>query len=138
MKLRLTRISTDVDVGTFGVLQWQEDPAPFAVSLEDPWLDNRKNISCIPAGDYICEPYDSPTHGRTFIVKDVPNRTFILFHKGNTHVNTRGCILIGESFTFIGGIAGIGHSGAGFKEFWERAMLKNELQLEIRWANPRI
>jgi hypothetical protein len=113
----LARISTHPDFGTFGVLKWDRYPAPFAVCLENPWKNNERNVSCIPAGDYECATFDSPTHGPTWQVLGVPNRTYILFHKGNTHIHTAGCILVGETFTHIEGIPAIGYSGDGFAEF---------------------
>lgn len=134
MKLHLIRISTDSEVGTFGVLKWQDDAAPFAVCLEDPWRGNEKNVSCIPDGIYTCEFYDSPTHGPTFQVMNVPNRTYILFHRGNTHINTQGCVLIGESYSHLNGIPSIASSRQGFDEFWFRAKDVDEFELEIRYA----
>jgi len=132
--LDLTRISTDPDVGTFGVLKWRDHAAPFALSLEDPDKDNERNVSCIPDGIYQCVPFKSPTHGPTFMVREVPNRTFILFHRGNTHINTQGCILIGESYHFLNDIPSIASSAKGFAEFWQRAHSLPEFQLDIRWA----
>ena len=38
------------DNGTFGV--WINDNKPLFVTLELPWKDNQKDISCIPAGTY--------------------------------------------------------------------------------------
>ncbi len=135
MDLIITRVSTDLDVGTFGVLKWDTDPAPFALSLEDPWKDNERNVSCIPDGTYGCRMFDSPTHGMTFQVMDVPNRTYILFHRGNTHINTQGCILIGERFHFLNSIPSIASSRVGFDEFWARVKDVDEFDLTIRWAD---
>lgn len=132
--LTLIRISTDEDVGTFGVLKWDGDAAPFALSLEDPWKNNQVNVSCIPAGRYTCKRFDSPTHGETFQVMDVEDRTYILFHRGNTHINTQGCILIGEKFHFLDGIPSIASSADGFREFWSTAKVMDEFSLDIRWA----
>jgi len=133
--LELTRISTDRDVGTFGVLKWADDPAPFGLSLEDPWKNNKVNVSCIPAGTYTCVAFDSPTHGPTFIVRDVYGRTYILFHRGNTHIHTKGCILVGERFSFLHGVPSIAQSVDGFKEFYDKACRYNEgFTLIIRWA----
>ena len=132
--LDLARISTDENVGTFGVLKWQREPAPFAVSLEDPWRDNKRNVSCIPAGKYQCKRFSSPTHGPTFIVMDVPDRTFILLHRGNTHINTQGCILVGENYTFLNGLAGIGSSRLGFDEFMKYSRDMTEFEINIYWA----
>jgi len=134
MILNLTRISTDPNIGTFGVLKWEDSPAPFAVTLEDPWNDNKRNISCIPTGSYVCAPRVSPTHGETFEVLDVENRTHILFHRGNTHINTQGCILIGESFHYLNGIPSIRSSREGFDEFYEAVKDTMRFDLWIEWS----
>jgi len=73
--LELRRISTGGR--TFGVLKF--DNTPFAVTLELDDLENRPNISCIPAGEYICKRVNSPKFGDTFEVANVPGRTHILF-----------------------------------------------------------
>ncbi len=59
-------------------------------TLELPWLDNRRNVSCIPEG-----VYNVSVHPRGLSVENVPNRSGILFHVGNYTKNTRGCILPG-------------------------------------------
>ena len=90
---------------------------PFALTLERQWLDNRSNVSCIPAGTYKCVRVNSPKFGNTFEVTNVPKHTHILFHKGNIDDDSHGCILIGEKFGMIGGSAGIQASAEGFNEF---------------------
>jgi hypothetical protein len=57
-------------------------------TLENPELNNVKNISCIPEGSY-------SVRLRTALVQDVPNRDYILFHIGNSAKDTSGCILVG-------------------------------------------
>ena len=64
-------------------------------TCENAWKNNERNISCIPVGEYKVEKHLSPTHNKCFKVLDVKNRDHILFHKGNTHINTQGCILLG-------------------------------------------
>ena len=68
-------------------------------TLENPWLDNQRNISCIPEGNYDVRlrlPRESATREYIhLLVQDVPNRDWILFHRGNTAKDTRGCILVG-------------------------------------------
>ena len=68
-------------------------------TLENPWLDNQRNISCIPAGVYDVRlrlARESATRDYLhLLVQDVPNRDWILFHRGNTAKDTRGCILVG-------------------------------------------
>src|SRR6185312_16434521 len=35
-------------------------------SMELPWKENAKDISCIPGGTYSLIPYESPRHGSTW------------------------------------------------------------------------
>jgi len=68
-------------------------------TLENPWLDNQRNISCIPKGEYKVRlrlPRESATRDYVhLLVEDVENRSYILFHRGNNAKDTRGCILVG-------------------------------------------
>ena len=107
--------------GTFGVLLHQ--PAllmplrPIATTCEEVWAFNQRNASCIPQGRYLCQRVLSPKFGDTFEVTGVPGRSAILFHKGNTTLDTEGCILLGETFTQLNGRVSIGESGLGYGEF---------------------
>ena len=68
-------------------------------TLENPWLDNQRNISCIPEGEYkVRLRLARESASRDYLhllVQDVPNRDWILFHRGNTAKDTSGCILVG-------------------------------------------
>ena len=72
----------------------------FCDTLELPYRDNQRSISCIPAGEYKVRlrlARESATRNYLhLLVQDVPNRTYILFHRGNTAKDTRGCILVGQ------------------------------------------
>ncbi len=84
------------DKCTRGVLIYDDEI--IALTLENPWKDNTKNISCIPIGTYLCEWVDSPKFGHTFEITGVKGRTHILFHPGNVEAQTRGCVLLGSMF----------------------------------------
>ena len=71
-------------------------------TFELPWKENIKNESCIPTGIYDCEVVYTRRFGRVILVKDVPNRTDIVFHVGNTAADTRGCILVGRYRQYAG------------------------------------
>lgn len=90
--------------GTYGVLIGKD--GPFIVTLELPWLDNAQRISAIPKGVYTCKRVQSPKFGNTFEVTNVPNRSHILFHAGNSTADSLGCILTGTSFDPVGGMNG--------------------------------
>ena len=68
-------------------------------TLENPYINNERNISCIPEGEYKVRlrlARESATRDYLhLLVQDVPNRDYILFHRGNTAKDTRGCILVG-------------------------------------------
>jgi hypothetical protein len=72
----------------------------FCDTLENPYINNERNISCIPEGQYKVRlrlPRESATRDYLhLLVQDVPNRSYILFHIGNTAADTSGCILVGN------------------------------------------
>ncbi len=68
-----------------------------AVTLELPFRDNRKGISCVPKGEYKVVRRMSNKYGQHFHLLDVPNRELILIHAGNNFRHTRGCIIVGKS-----------------------------------------
>jgi len=73
----------------------------FCDTLENPYINNERNISCIPAGQYKVRlrlARESATRNYLhLLVQEVPSRSYILFHRGNTAKDTRGCILVGQS-----------------------------------------
>ena len=112
--LLLKRHSTEL--ANFGFLIGPKN-IPFAVTLELPWRDNQQRISAIPMGVYTCRRVQSPAFGNTFQVMDVPGRSHVLFHGGNTVADTKGCILVGHDFGLVHGKVGIVQSQKGFGEF---------------------
>ena len=72
----------------------------FCDTLENPYINNERNISCIPEGQYkvrLRRARESATRDYLhLLVQDVPNRDWILFHRGNTAKDTSGCILVGN------------------------------------------
>ncbi len=68
-------------------------------TLELPYRDNQRSISCIPTGEYKARlryPRESATRDYLhLLVQDVKDRSYILFHRGNSAKDTRGCILVG-------------------------------------------
>lgn len=104
-----------------GVLLYQGEPV--VVTLELPWLNNTHEISCIPEGVYECQKrsgrvtLDGASRPIVYEVQDVPNRTGILIHPGNTAKDTHGCILVGREYTEIDRQPAIGDSQIGFAAF---------------------
>ena len=96
-KLKLIRKARN-SLGTKGILE-VPGLTTHLFTIENPWLDNKKTDSCIPTGTYICKPVNSPRFGKTIEVTNVPNRSHILFHAGNSPDDTDGCILLGLNGT---------------------------------------
>lgn len=88
--------------GTFGLMTLS-GRIPLCLTCEDPWNDNKNNISCIPEGVYQCRPHSGVKYKNVWWVEDVPKRTAILIHQGNTTKNTEGCILVGNKLGTVGG-----------------------------------
>lgn len=94
--IELKRVSLS-NKGTFGVLL--SNGIPLCVTLEDPWNDNKIGESCIPAGVYQCRKHFGEKYKNVWILENVPGRSAILIHAGNTIDDTRGCILVGSGFS---------------------------------------
>ena len=69
-------------------------------TLELPYKDNQRSVSCIPTGSYKVRmryPRESATRDYLhLLVQEVKDRSYILFHRGNSAKDSRGCILVGQ------------------------------------------
>lgn len=70
-------------------------------TLELPNRNNEQDVSCIPSSQYEYYYRESPSNGPCLELRDVPNRLYIQVHAGNFTKNTHGCILVGDSVTFL-------------------------------------
>ena len=100
-------------------------------TLELPWENNQRNISCIPKGVYNIKKIESPHLGYCLDVKCVPNRTYIRIHSGNYYSQIMGCILVGDSLEDINhdGILDVTNSRATLTQIM--ALLPEETYLVI-------
>jgi len=117
-------------MGTFGELTTDSGFSCFTV--EKPWKNNAPWISCIPPGQYEVRPRRYNRGGYAALeVLDVPNRTDILIHKGNTAEDVQGCIVPGMRLGCLGDRWAVLSSSAAF------AVIMGEPQtsLLIRWSD---
>jgi hypothetical protein len=85
--------------GVFGRLKIG-DFESFTVEL--PWRDNQPSISCIPCGVYRLKLSQYYRGGYpAFEICDVPNRSRILIHVGNTIDDILGCVCPGKKLGFL-------------------------------------
>jgi hypothetical protein len=112
------------DQGTQGMLFYEGFNCH---TLELPWRDNQRSISCIPPGEYKCVTRKSPRFGLTYHVTEVLGRSYILIHSGNwagdvnkgykSHVN--GCILLGQKAGWLQGQRAVLTSKPTIRRFME-------------------
>jgi hypothetical protein len=77
--------------GTNGGIFFNDKFICFTIEL--PWKDNLRNISCIPEGRYRLGKRFTPNRGWHLLVNEVPGRSGILFHAANNALKElRGCI----------------------------------------------
>ncbi len=120
-----------IEDGTFGVMA--DGKIPFCVTVERPWLNNQRSVSCYPDGDFICKRVTSPKFGNTFEITGIPNRTLCLFHKGNIMDDSHGCTVLGEQYEPVMGKNGVVSSGKAFNEFLQRTQDIDEFLFRVRW-----
>ena len=62
-------------------------------TIELPWKNNQRGVSCIPEGEYFLQKRYSSRYGWHIEVAAVPGREYILFHPANNaKTELRGCI----------------------------------------------
>lgn len=89
MKAYLYRKSKDEINPTLGEIQVGELALP---TLEKPWKNNERRISCIPDGIYRVTKETHKKLGKVFRLHGVPDRDGILIHKFNYEYQSLGCI----------------------------------------------
>lgn len=67
-------------------------------TIERPWLGNKPWISCIPDGEYQLDWHTGRRWSNVPILLDVPGRSYILIHPGNSVEDSAGCILVGSEY----------------------------------------
>ncbi len=130
----LCRIATS-DQGTEGVLLVGQFSCK---TLELPWRDNTVRISCIPPGIYDAEIRHSNRYGKTYWVRHVPERTYILIHSGNLagdksmgfKSDAMGCILLGKRHGDLYGQRAVLNSRVTIKRFM-RKMNDEKFKLNV-------
>jgi len=101
--LKLIRRNSTFIEQTIGTLEIYKDGkfVGMLMTLERGWKDNEKGTSSIPKGMYTVKHFTGQLFKTVFEVCNVPNREAILIHAGNFNINTRGCILVGLTWTDI-------------------------------------
>lgn len=90
-------------------------------TMELPWKNNERKVSCIPAGTYQVVRRVSTKYKLHFHILDVPERDWILIHPANYSRQLMGCIAPGKKFLDIDGdgLKDVTDSVATLKELLE-------------------
>ena len=102
-------------------------------TMELPWKNNERNVSCIPEGTYLVikqPPKDSRPYAY-FRLPEVPGRSGILIHRITYVKDLRGCIGVGSRFHDFNkdGIPDMAESGVKLQ--WMIDNLPEKFYLEI-------
>lgn len=98
LELDLIRSVKDHEIPTLGRL-YADDLQLF--TLENPWLENRPRVSCVPAGYYHVERDTFKGRYPDLRVTNPPaGRSDIEVHAGNRVGDTLGCVLVGYSWAW--------------------------------------
>jgi len=130
--IRIVRLEENLMYGTFGILVFHTEV--FCWTLEPPDQLNQRNISSIPAQQYMCHKIISPKYNETFQIMDVPLRDHVLFHAGNVVEHTRGCVILGQSQGKLKGDRAILNSGNTYKMFMQKLKDYQNFHLTIKEA----
>ena len=128
---RSKRLSNDRQ--TTGVL-FNEQLDELCKILELPWKDNKKGVSCIPAGEYRVIRHNAPSKGPSFWIQNVPRRSEILIHVANHTSELRGCLAPGLDFGDIDGDGVIDVKSSRKAMDKLLTTLPREFTLQIVWA----
>ena len=102
-------------IGTFGKLYMSEFEC---YTVERPWLNNKVRESCIPEGEYDIELGRFNRGGyAAYEVMNVPERSLIKIHIGNSMNDVIGCIAPGKSLGWIHQTWAVTSSTTTYKEF---------------------
>lgn len=127
---RLERVYLETE--TLGSI-YDPDGNLVAKTMELPWKENKRAISCIPEGSYkvIQQPPKPTRQYPYFRLPDVPGRSGILIHRITYVKDLKGCIGVGSRFMDINkdGIPDMAESGA--KLSWMIANMPQEFTLTI-------
>ncbi|MEM9001448.1 MAG: DUF5675 family protein [Bacteroidota bacterium] len=106
-------------------------------SLERGWVNNHRDVSCIPEGEYPLVLEYSPRFRRElWEVKDVPDRDECKFHSANYWYELNGCIALGNNRKYLDGdeVMDITSSRPTMRAFHEVLEGENEVRLTVRNA----
>lgn len=132
----LVLIRTYFPEGAQGVLAWNGTLVCYTIEL--PWFENQRRISCIPEGEYVLQKRFSPKFKWHLHLQNVPGRDFILIHPANdAKKELLGCIAPVTIQTGIGKGSGSIKALEKLKALVYKALANNE-EVKLRIQSKKI
>jgi hypothetical protein len=125
MKAKIV-ILEESEQGALGVLVL--DNVIFCFCLLPDDADQKKFH--LSTGSYLCKRFHGTKWPNTFEIV-VEGHTAVLFHSGNTEVDSKGCVLLGSTTGKLKGNRAVLNSGDTFKAFLDYTKNINEFPLTV-------
>lgn len=129
--MKLFRYSV-VEEGAFGVLL-RDDLSPIALTLERTF-ENLRVV--IPDGVHRCTRTTYHKGGYETYEIEVEGHKRVLLHRGNTELDSLGCVLVGTTIGYLGNKLAVLGSAAGFGAFLLATDHADTFDLEVRTLSP--
>lgn len=108
-------------------------------TIERPWKDNQKGISCVPEGVYplklrysnVVKKSSGGKYTEGYEVTNVPNRTYIMLHPANYSSQLGGCIAPGLERGNLHGKQAVLQSRDAFDKLMDRLDERNDWEIVI-------
>jgi hypothetical protein len=128
MKASIVRLEHSLQ-GELGALLF--DGVIFCFTLQPDSLDTLRFH--IPEGNYIAKRFHGTKWPNTFEIvgEGTKGHSALLFHAGNTEVDSLGCTLLGSSVGKLKGYRAVSNSGLTFKLFLEFTKNVDSFPLKI-------
>lgn len=133
--LTLKRFSIDDD-GAFGYLTRDINSEQVAVTCERTFGADDEPTVVIPPGVYRCvrgvHSLDGVHRFETYEITGIPGHSGLLFHTGNTEMDSKGCVLLGKHFGQMGDVMAVLDSRVAFRDFMDLMNLADVFQLTVK------
>jgi len=130
------------DIQTIGLLRLYTEAELVKFScktLELPWRDNQRRLSCIPAGRYQALRHECPRFGNSIWINGVPGRTGILLRSHKYDNDTLNGILVGREFKNRNGNEqlDVTYSRATMNRLYDYCPISVEILIRDRFKIPQ-
>lgn len=122
------------DDGCFSYLR-RSDGSQVCVTNEHTFGDPGSPSVILQPGHYLCVRGRHTLNGQdwfdTYEIKGVEGHTGVLFHPGNTELDSKACVLPGRHFGVLDGMMAVLESVSAFRYFMQVTAGADEFELDV-------